>query len=146
MWRRSNLWLLVAVAAFLCPGIFPEKALAQPDQTARIVAMEETVGLRQAVSLLARRAVPVRLMGLQVPDSLEVGESASFSAVANVARATLPIRCEWDFGDGTTANGLHAHHQYGVPGTYPVSVRLWNEHGDVLESFRVVVVPTSHSF
>ena len=74
-----------------------------------------------------------------MPDTLDVGESATFSALANVASATLPIWCEWDFGDGTTANSLHAQHRFFTPGIHLVTLWLRNEHGEVRESFTVRV-------
>ena len=45
----------------------------------------------------------------------ELGDPVAFSALADAGTAT------WDFGDGTTGNGLSASHVYG-PGTYTVTL------------------------
>lgn len=37
---------------------------------------------------------------------------------------TLPLRYEWDLGDGTRIAGLHAAHCYAAPGTYTVSLNI----------------------
>lgn len=140
MWRQSIISLLVIGAAIFCLGCFPGNAAAQYDQAARAIAMERPVGLKDVPTMLAPKPIPVRLLDVQVPELMDVGESASFSALANVENATLPIWCEWDFGDGTTANSLHAHHRFSEPGNHQVTLRLWNAHGEVRESFTVRVV------
>lgn len=139
MWRQSIISLLVICAALFCLGCFPGIAAAQYDEAARAIAMERPVGLKDVTTMLTRKPVPVRLLDVQVPDTLDVGESATFSALANVEKATLPIWCEWDFGDGTTANSLHAQHRFFTPGTHLVTLWLRNEHGEVRESFTVRV-------
>jgi outer membrane protein OmpA-like peptidoglycan-associated protein len=51
---------------------------------------------------------------------LTVGEAGSFTASYN-QDASEPLTFMWDFGDGTTAQGLTASHAYLAPGTYTVT-------------------------
>lgn len=92
-------------------------------------------------SLLNRSPVPARLVQLQGPDSLRVGEAGLFVAAANVETATLPLRIEWSFGDGTTAQSLSARHQYRTPGTYQVVFTVSNDGGTASDTLTVTVVP-----
>src|SRR5690606_18753812 len=41
-----------------------------------------------------------------------------------------PLTCEWDFGDGTTANGEEVVHAYAESGTYPVTLTLTQGEGE----------------
>ena len=49
------------------------------------------------------------------------GESLIFSAVQSSADAPV-LTCHWDFGDGTSLDGMEAHHAYTHPGEYDVHV------------------------
>lgn len=41
-----------------------------------------------------------------------------------------PVKAVWDFGDGTTAEGLAVTHTYGVGGVYPVTVTVTDAAGN----------------
>lgn len=52
--------------------------------------------------------------------SLEVGQAGTFTAFVN-DDASGPLTYRWDWGDGTTSDGLVATHSYSTPGTYTVT-------------------------
>lgn len=47
-----------------------------------------------------------------------------FFDAANVALDTLPLRYEWDLGDGTRIRNLEVEHCFSGPGTYNVSLNI----------------------
>ncbi len=52
--------------------------------------------------------------------SLEVGQAGTFTAFVN-ENATGPLTYAWNWGDGSSSNGLVATHSYSSSGTYTVS-------------------------
>jgi len=52
--------------------------------------------------------------------SLELGQAGTFTAFVN-EDASGPLTYSWDWGDGTTSDGLVATHSYSSPGTYTVT-------------------------
>jgi len=87
-----------------------------------------------------RPAVPPRIIALEGPAEVEVGESAPFTARVNEAEATQPLTYQWQFGDGRTASELEASHVYNQPGTYDVTFTARNEAGTARDSLSVEVV------
>lgn len=83
---------------------------------------------------------PVRIVALDAPEQLQVGESGTFTASVN-PDAEEPIRYQWEFGTGAMATGLTAAHTYAEPGEYTVTFTASNEAGTVSESTTVEVVP-----
>ncbi|HYE95851.1 MAG TPA: PKD domain-containing protein [Rubricoccaceae bacterium] len=63
----------------------------------------------------------VDILEVDCTTSLEVGETGSFTAMVN-EDATEPVSITWNWGDGTTSEGMTASHSYSAPGTYTVSV------------------------
>ena len=64
--------------------------------------------------------------GIQLtPDGLKVSADASASADADGSIASYT----WDFGDGSTADGVTAEHTYAQAGTYTVKVTVTDDDG-----------------
>lgn len=57
-----------------------------------------------------------------------IGEDVVFDGSHSYASAPLTA-ADWDFGDGTTASGLTASHDYSVAGTYNVTLTLTDQNG-----------------
>jgi alpha-galactosidase len=53
--------------------------------------------------------------------SAKAGETIDFSAEGTLAQGPV-LECHWDFGDGTTLDGIKVHHAYTEPGEYTVRV------------------------
>ena len=53
---------------------------------------------------------------------VQVFESVDFTNTS----PEIPGNCEWDFGDGTFVNAVHATHYYEHAGVYTVSLRLYD--------------------
>ncbi len=71
---------------------------------------------------------PARILSMDGPDRVELGQSATFTATIN-DDACDPTDVVWDLGDGTTATGLTVTHTYTAPGDYTVSVTASNSEG-----------------
>lgn len=87
----------------------------------------------------SRPAVPPRIIALNGPAEVQVGESADFTARIN-EDATQPLTYRWNFGDGRTASGLEASHVYNQPGTYTVMFSARNNAGMARDSLSVEVL------
>jgi outer membrane protein OmpA-like peptidoglycan-associated protein len=97
-----------------------------------------SIGVKHTFS---RPAVPPRIIALEGPAEVEVGESATFAARVNEAKALRPLTYRWAFGDGRTASGRTASHVYNQPGTYDVVFTARNGAGQARDSLSVEVPP-----
>ena len=59
--------------------------------------------------------VPPRVIALDGPTSVEVGQSVTYAATVNEEEADRPLSYQWRFGDGNTGSGLTASHTYSEP-------------------------------
>ena len=69
---------------------------------------------------------PVMVVTATGPSELLTNEDGTFEASIN-ADATQPVTYTWDFGDGTTASGLVATHNYAEEGTYTATFTARNK-------------------
>lgn len=88
----------------------------------------------------ARAFTAAEVLGLECPDELEVGESATFTATTNSDVASQPVSYTWDWGDGTTATGSVASRSYNRPGNYTVTFTAENNGSRDTETCVVRVV------
>lgn len=84
--------------------------------------------------------VPVDVLAIDCPQTVDAGQSATFTATVN-EDATTPVEYRWDFGDGNTATGLLATHTFANPGTYTVQFTASNRGSTDTETCTVNVVP-----
>ncbi|MEM4729739.1 MAG: M14 family zinc carboxypeptidase [Thermoplasmata archaeon] len=64
------------------------------------------------------------------PDIMvDVMEEVEFDATASTSPAGAIVRYSWEFGDGTTAEGLRVRHAYSRRGLYTVNLTVENEFG-----------------
>lgn len=88
----------------------------------------------------ARPFTAVEVLGVECPDELQVGESATFTATTNSDIASQPIEMTWNWGDGTTATGSVASRSFNRPGTYTVTFTATNNGARSSETCVVRVV------
>ncbi len=69
---------------------------------------------------------PVRGVSIAGPNKLFTREEGIFTA-ALLESATLPVRYEWDFNDGTIKTGLSVSHRFTIPGSYVVTLIASNQ-------------------
>ncbi|QXD13995.1 PKD domain-containing protein [Rhodocaloribacter litoris] len=95
-----------------------------------------------ALGMIGCRSVPVEVLSVNGPDSLQTNQAGTFTATINEAEAKKPITTTWNFGDNTTAEGTTATHSYSQPGNYTVTFTATNRGGrsSDSETLRVVVV------
>lgn len=84
--------------------------------------------------------VPPRVIALDGPAEVQVGESAAFTARINEAEATRPLTYQWNFGDEGSGSGLTASHTYEQSGTYDVVFTARNDAGTARDSLSVEVL------
>jgi len=81
---------------------------------------------------------PARIISIDGPTNVVAGETATYTAVVN-DDACQPVSYLWDFGDGTTAEGLTVTHTFDKAGNYPVSFTAGNRAGDDSQSMNTLV-------
>lgn len=69
---------------------------------------------------------PVDVIAIDGPAALQTGQTGNYSATTNDGMATLPVSYMWDFGDGSTAEGVSAGHAYNAAGVYNVTFTASN--------------------
>ena len=70
---------------------------------------------------------------------VEVFESVDFTNTSH----DIPGTCEWDFGDGTIVNAIHATHFYELAGVYTVTLRLYDHSRVVSQASTTIEVVTT---
>jgi len=58
------------------------------------------------------------------PSAVIPGETVQFDAAGSLDEDGWIVAYQWDFGDGTSAQGAVVEHQYSTPGTYPVVLKV----------------------
>ena len=74
-----------------------------------------------------------------IPQTAKVGETVQF-AVGYQGDVLEMREALWDFGDGPPAAGAQVEHTYERPGTYTVTVVVWNQAGRAKRVSRDLVV------
>ena len=94
-----------------------------------------------ALTMTGCRSVPVEIMSMTAPDSLQTNQNGSFSVVTN-EKAKQPVSVSWNFGDQESADGASTSHSFDSEGTYTVTATATNRKGKStdLESTTVVVM------
>jgi len=87
------------------------------------------------------KSVPVDIMSMTAPDSLQTNQNGSFVVETN-ADAKQPVLVNWEFGDDANASGASTTHSFSEPGTYTVTATASNRKGKSTDmgSATVVVV------
>lgn len=87
------------------------------------------------------KSVPVDIMSMTAPDSLQTNQNGSFVVETN-ADAKQPVAVSWEFGDDANASGVSTTHSFSEPGTYTVTATASNRKGKStdMSSATVVVV------
>lgn len=66
--------------------------------------------------------------------TVDIGETVSFESCATDAESI-----EWDFGDGTTAEGNTASHAWSSPGTYIVQMKVFSKKEKKFDRYSVAI-------
>lgn len=88
-------------------------------------------------------AVPPTAKALATPKSVNVGESISFSGTDSTDPDGTITSYKWDFGDGNTASGEIATHNYSSKGNYTAKLTVRDKDGlsDTTEVSVTVIIP-----
>lgn len=110
---------LTATHAYTKPGTY----------SATVTASNPDGKDSRTVSVIVREpSTAVRVVDTAVPQALTVNDAGDFSAKIN-EDATPPVKSVWEFGDGTTAEGLAVTHAYTKAGSYAVTFTAANSAG-----------------
>jgi outer membrane protein OmpA-like peptidoglycan-associated protein len=126
-------------AGFRTPDLSQPHA---PDMTKRIYSHSFVLALLVAgLTMTGCKSVPVDIMSMTAPDSLQTNQNGSFAVETN-ADAKQPVSVSWEFGDDASASGAEASHAFAEPGTYTVTATASNRKGKSTDmgSKTVVVV------
>jgi PKD repeat protein len=109
-------------------GSRAEHSYARPgNYTVRCTAIDNGRGENSTSLTVSIRNRPPDVGWNSVPPAF-VGEKVVFTANAYDPDGRLML-CRWQFGDGSTAEGLNASHAYSKPGNYLVTVTAYDELG-----------------
>jgi PKD repeat protein len=85
------------------------------------------------------KSVPVDILSMTAPDSLQTNQNGNFSIEIN-EKAKLPVDVSWNFGDSKSAKGTSTTHAYAEAGTYTVAVTASNRKGKSVDTSTASVV------
>lgn len=85
------------------------------------------------------KSVPVDIMSMTAPDSLQTNQNGTFEVATN-DDAKQPVAVSWDFGDDASAMGASASHSFSTPGTYTVTATASNRKGKSTDMSTATVV------
>ena len=72
-------------------------------------------------------AAPIPVV--DVPDQVAAGALVSFDASQSSDADGAIMAFDWDFGDGTTSDGVTTQHRFDIPGTYDVTLLVADDAG-----------------
>jgi hypothetical protein len=149
--RTSDDWETV-LAVYTGESLDGLTEVACENYDGRVLAV--TAGQTYRIQLTNWRpeAIPTRI-GLAVAPTLKTQIAQSVSAPSSLDTVTFYqypydnvgesiTRVEWDFGDGTTANGNSATHRFTADGDYVVRVNITSADGRTGTATRAVAVRT----
>ncbi|MBO6574695.1 MAG: PKD domain-containing protein [Rhodothermales bacterium] len=87
-----------------------------------------------SISYDLKKFIPVMVTDLICPvDVIDTGAPVTFTGSVN-ADATPVVAASWDFGDGSTADGMTATHSFAQEGMYTVQFAVSNGNGKGMDS------------
>jgi hypothetical protein len=89
--------------------------------TLRIVEKPHSVRMLKLIDKSVAAAAPA--FEIRAAAGAKAGETATFTAVASSAQAPV-LTCHWDFGDGSSMDGMEVHHAFSHAGDYDMRVTV----------------------
>ncbi|MEW5826281.1 MAG: PKD domain-containing protein [Candidatus Bipolaricaulota bacterium] len=74
--------------------------------------------------------------------STQPGVSVSMNSSGSYDPDGTIVASSWSFGDGATASGTTTSHAYAVPGSYTVTLTVWDDRGASASATKVIAVQT----
>lgn len=128
----------------MIPEKFPDNSnsIPFPDMDRKYISNLFVLSfLIAGMTMTGCKSVPVDILSMTAPDSLQTNQNGNFSVGTN-EDAKLPVDISWDFGDSASANGSETGHAFADAGTYTVTATASNRKGKTMveRSATVVVV------
>ena len=105
-------------------GTFPVKLTITDDNGSQVVS-EKVVTVTSGIKAMAMPVSDFKILP-QDPTPLQ---AVCLSGLASTVSGGKISHYFWDFGDGKSATGAITLHRYGQPGTYTVTLTVWDEQG-----------------
>jgi chitinase len=122
--RREWLLILLVVVLLVPVGCGPQaNAETEPSDSGPSDADAYTIEVKPASNQ------PPKAVFSPPITSSDVGEAVSFSAAGSTDPDGYIVKYEWDFGDGTTGEGVNVTHVYDAPGNYKVTLKVTDNEG-----------------
>jgi len=106
-------------------GSFPVKLTVTDDNGSQVVSEKVVTVMHGIKAMAAMPFVDLKILP-QDPTPLQ---AVWLSGLASTVSGGKISHYFWDFGDGKSATGAITLHRYGQPGTYTVTLTVWDEQG-----------------
>jgi len=122
----------------------PTYEYALPGEYSVVLTVTDHDGASSSATVIVKvsnpNAAPVAVF-TSVPSAVVPQEAARFDASGSLDGDGWITSYQWDFGDGSVAEGVSVDHQFSAPGTYPVVLRVIDNDGAVnaLQSEMLVI-------
>jgi PKD repeat protein len=112
-------------------GPVVQRAFTTPGRYDATLRIEDTTG-RVCNSAIDQQTIVVNAQPVAVAGENKraaVGDAVAFDGARSYDTDGTIIRYQWDFGDGTRAEGATAQHAYAAPSTYTVTLAVTDDAG-----------------
>ncbi len=77
---------------------------------------------------------------INTPENIQTNQTITFNATQSYDLDGTIINYQWDFGDGTTGDGINPTHKYEKPGEYTVTLIITDNNGNTYSKTITVIV------
>src|SRR5207249_3018222 len=126
----------------IATGMNVSHAYAQPGTYLVRLLVTDSVGLTdtRSMNVIVRQNQPPAAVLAITPTRVNPGDSATFDASGSADPDGSIVSYSWDFGDGTTADGMVAVHAFADHGSFLVGLVVTDDlaaHNEVFKTFEV---------
>jgi PKD repeat protein len=121
-------------------GVLIEHSYSQSGKYQVTLTIIDEYGVKETGSLTITVGHPPFAAFSISSESIIIGQEVQFDASESISSNGAIIRYEWDFGDGTKAQGIKVTHLYSQEGHFNVTLKITDEIGFVDTVIKVIKV------